>query len=1172
MPLAKSGLASGSSRAIAAFCASVVLSSCDPPDTLTANSGSKDSAKGSLRDVISTANRSSQKVISIKLPAGTYVLDQCGTDNDNVAGDLDIVSDAMVTIEGTGSGVVIKQTCPGERVLEAHGSGMLTLVNLTLTGGSLREPDPNTAAVGGGVRARGDVELERVSLVGNFVQGVPGDVPTAAVAADGQTVRGGGVYTDGRLVVTDSIVAFNQATAGAGAEAASGATGGGIAEGGGAYAVGSVWLRGTTLANNRAEGGSCKALLPAGDASGGGVATAGDLAAAEVTAVHNVALGGSNQQAKAGVARGGALSSIGIMSVAESTLSFNQATSGDAVFTCYPRGTASPFGPYSWCGGERPAPAFGGAVWARGELSLGGGTFTQNTVKAGFGGAQASGGICDSYPFVCYGMMVVPPTASGGAAATDASLSVDGGSFISNAAAPGAQIAAVLFAAADASISNARLDASSVQSPSTTAVGLVRIDHSEIRQSGGIQAKSVAGDSITMTKSAGHTIAATTSISLVNSSLVDNSNGLLADSIALVHTTISDPSANYALATKSLATQASFIAANAVAICAPGVVVASSYNWFGDTSCGLSGVGDRQKSGTFLLGPLANNGGTVSTLAPLPASVLVDAIPSGACAVQVDARGVRRPGGKGCDIGSVEVEPLPNTGSADLAVSFVSPPASIAPGAPTRLELKIENHGPAATAPALTLDLPEGITLTSFTGSAGVSCTTAAQSVCTWSAPIASHAVWNLTLVVSLSGASANTAHFHAALVGSQLIAPFTDDAADLTLPVVTQSGISLRIKPEYPLDVCPEGKRCAGAMAEVHNQGPFDAVGTPDAPIRVTFIPAPGVPAPSLNASSDGFIGTIAPGESRVIQSFTLPDQSPPQDFLGTFELHPGENDVVGSTRTVAFRSNLVLTGQRSTAAQASGDATAFSFQVTNRGAGTEENVSVYISPSHEPSAVPFTLEPEAGSVASREGFYYKWTLPPLAPGQTVRLRGSALASYTQSDLALSGYVPTAQASLESQAPFQFDFGSPRTVTLDVSLAPNGTADLRITDLKASASSTPGQYVLRGTVENVGRVPVTGASVYAFGDGYPLYYFAIEATALSPGWDCPDWSPGACGLTTTLPPDATATFDFIVAISGGPTAGTPGPEDRLGVQLNDLTTVPADADPANNRASVPFP
>ncbi len=77
-------------------------------------------------------------------------------------------------------------------------------------------------------------------------------------------------------------------------------------------------------------------------------------------------------------------------------------------------------------------------------------------------------------------------------------------------------------------------------------------------------------------------------------------------------------------------------------------------NWFEDNSCGRTGNGDPR------LAPLADNGGPTMTHALLKGSGAIDAGDAGVCAAapvnNLDQRGVTRPRGKKCDIGSFEHE------------------------------------------------------------------------------------------------------------------------------------------------------------------------------------------------------------------------------------------------------------------------------------------------------------------------------------------------------------------------------------------------------------------------------------------------------------------------------------------------------------------------------------
>ncbi len=89
----------------------------------------------------------------------------------------------------------------------------------------------------------------------------------------------------------------------------------------------------------------------------------------------------------------------------------------------------------------------------------------------------------------------------------------------------------------------------------------------------------------------------------------------------------------------------------------PGALFSEGFNLIGDTT-GCSIVGDTSTNITDVdpkLGPLADNGGLTPTHRPLVQSPAINVIPSDDCTVEVDQRGVLRPQGPGCDIGSVEV-------------------------------------------------------------------------------------------------------------------------------------------------------------------------------------------------------------------------------------------------------------------------------------------------------------------------------------------------------------------------------------------------------------------------------------------------------------------------------------------------------------------------------------
>jgi fibronectin-binding autotransporter adhesin len=98
-----------------------------------------------------------------------------------------------------------------------------------------------------------------------------------------------------------------------------------------------------------------------------------------------------------------------------------------------------------------------------------------------------------------------------------------------------------------------------------------------------------------------------------------------------------------------------------------GTIIDGGYNIEDEASCGFSEANGSFPNTDPLLDPegLQDNGGPTRTIALLPGSPAVDAIPFGAsgCGTTntTDQRGVNRPQGPGCDIGAFELEQPPCT-------------------------------------------------------------------------------------------------------------------------------------------------------------------------------------------------------------------------------------------------------------------------------------------------------------------------------------------------------------------------------------------------------------------------------------------------------------------------------------------------------------------------------
>lgn len=105
----------------------------------------------------------------------------------------------------------------------------------------------------------------------------------------------------------------------------------------------------------------------------------------------------------------------------------------------------------------------------------------------------------------------------------------------------------------------------------------------------------------------------------------------------------------------------SVVAANPGGNCAS-AVPSAGHNIDDASSCGFAGTAD--KTGVDAkLGPLGSHGGVSQTQMPLAGSPAIDAADPAACP-PTDQRGVTRPQGGGCDIGSVEVaQPVVVAGS-----------------------------------------------------------------------------------------------------------------------------------------------------------------------------------------------------------------------------------------------------------------------------------------------------------------------------------------------------------------------------------------------------------------------------------------------------------------------------------------------------------------------------
>ncbi len=160
--------------------------------------------------------------------------------------------------------------------------------------------------------------------------------------------------------------------------------------------------------------------------------------------------------------------------------------------------------------------------------------------------------------------------------------------------------------------------------------------------------------------------------------------------LTLSNSTVSGNSASYyggIFNYGTLTAKNSIVANNAGGNCYLGQTITSQgHNLSDDASCAFAGTGDLNSAAAGLdPGGLKANGGPTQTIALLPTSPAVDAIPlspvnyctdTNGNPVTTDQRGTTRPQGSACDIGAVELNQT-QTGQTSQTISFTQPaPAS----------------------------------------------------------------------------------------------------------------------------------------------------------------------------------------------------------------------------------------------------------------------------------------------------------------------------------------------------------------------------------------------------------------------------------------------------------------------------------------------------------------
>jgi hypothetical protein len=613
-------------------------------------------------------------------PAGSTLLIKGTCDGDfSVDRSLTLRGDPSATLDAQDAGTTLVVT----------GTPTVHLVDLVVTGGR--------AIGGGGIRKEaGTLTLLRVTVEDNLV----------STSATGVFVLGGGILSSaGPLRLTDSRVVHNRslsiavgsgtaAAEGAGIEAANGpvtltnsvvasnrvtasnAVGSAQAEGGGLL----VRQGSLTMTSSHVDENNVTARSPSDgvEAFGGGIECCGsnfDLRISKSTVSRNGLTVFAGSSADLAVAQGGAIEgSFDAGVVSQSTLAGNRVQVTGVGLTSGTGGAMSAVaqtkltvsssritgngltvsaGDLNNANGE----GSGGGVLAHGPLAIVSSSVSSNSVTVhatgqsqGFAGGVGEGGGTSSQ------LSILRSTVDGNQLVVSAdhlSAGAIGGGVLSIAPAT----------VRSSTVSRNRIDVSAGQNQQAAGAG----GGLELTTGGASSARSVVNSTVAnnvvhaASSGAGSALAhgggvltAALQTNVVNTSVARNAVSAEASS--------TDVGGGGVAVSQGITTFAATILAQNTGSPAPnchGSVSSGGHNLLGPTAgCTFAKKpSDKVNVANPMLGLLSDNGGPTWTMALLTGSPAIDAIPTAACAEPTDQRGVPRPQGPACDIGSFERKP-----------------------------------------------------------------------------------------------------------------------------------------------------------------------------------------------------------------------------------------------------------------------------------------------------------------------------------------------------------------------------------------------------------------------------------------------------------------------------------------------------------------------------------
>jgi hypothetical protein len=501
----------------------------------------------------------------------------------------------------------------------------LTLANGRFVGangadGAPTPPQVGQDGFGGGILSLGGtVALTDCALTNHLVQGGSSGKdfsdPSPVYVAGGAGYGAALCNLGGALSLTNCLLAANSALGGTStppvlAGFAIDAQQEGPGFGGAIYSAnGQVSLQGVTFQTNSASGGLAE-FSPWGSGSAGGEAFGGAIYGTN----SQVLLSGSVLEGN--IANGSAGASVG------GALCLDRGSSG-VIQLCRFLGNAATVARagYNSPGGD----GGGGAVFNGAALQIWDSSFSGNSCAGGAYGAP-------------------PGAAHGGAIYSTKTLAING-STVDNNKASGGGTGCGETIEDGAPADGGGVWASGVLAATNSTLTANRAIGGAGSNGGGFGPPMGPGGAA----SGGAVYVATASATLVNLTIAANgASGTAGDC---------DGAAGPARGGGLFATNASILVLNSIIANSSsggdvwGAVTDDGYNICSDGTAGFTATGSLNKANP-LLGPLADNGGSTETMALLPGSPALDAIPSGF--PPVDQRGVSRPQGSFADIGAYE--------------------------------------------------------------------------------------------------------------------------------------------------------------------------------------------------------------------------------------------------------------------------------------------------------------------------------------------------------------------------------------------------------------------------------------------------------------------------------------------------------------------------------------